>query len=177
MITRFEAVGIFACIALMTLAMFLLRVDSATETLSQIEGIDQTAIAVVADGEDVRRERATAVADSLTPDGQLGKLVIDDISFGSGSEASTGDTVRVHYIGRLLNGQEFDNSYKRGEPIEFTLGSGQVIEGWEEGIEGMQVGGERVLVVPPVYGYGVQAVGPIPPNSTLIFAVELVEIL
>ena len=177
MITRFEAVGIFACIALMTLAIFLLRVDSTTSALSRLEGETQSAVVVVGDGEDTDRERALAVADSLSSDGQLNRLVIDDINFGSGPEATAGDTVRVHYIGRLTNGQEFDNSYKRGEPITFTLGSGEVIRGWEEGIAGMQVGSERVLVVPPEFGYGTQAVGPIPANSVLIFAVELVEIL
>jgi FKBP-type peptidyl-prolyl cis-trans isomerase len=80
-------------------------------------------------------------------------------------------------VGRLENGQEFDNSKKRGVPFEFTLGEGMVIAGWEEGLLGMREGGERTLVIPPQFGYGSQAIGPIPANATLLFAIELVEVI
>jgi len=96
---------------------------------------------------------------------------------GSGKIAEKGDTVSVNYIGRLTDGTEFDNSYKRGEPINFVLGNGQVIQGWEQGIEGMKVGGKATLTIPPDLGYGITGSPPfIPANATLIFDVELVGI-
>jgi FKBP-type peptidyl-prolyl cis-trans isomerase len=104
------------------------------------------------------------------------KLVIDDIVIGTGEEVKEGDTVSVHYIGTLPDGTEFDNSNKRGEPFEFTVGEGRVIKGWEDGLVGMKVGGQRILVIPPELAYGSQAMGPIPANSTLVFAIELLEI-
>ena len=96
---------------------------------------------------------------------------------GTGKSPKRGDTVAVHYVGRLENGQEFDNSVKRGQPIEFLLGTGQVIRGWDEGISLMKVGGKATLIIPPDLGYGSQgAGGVIPPNATLIFDVELVDV-
>lgn len=93
---------------------------------------------------------------------------------GDGAQAKAGDTVRVHYTGLLTDGSVFDSSVERGEPIEFPLGQGMVIKGWDEGIAKMQVGGQAILIVPPELGYGAGGAGPIPPNSTLIFVVELV---
>jgi FKBP-type peptidyl-prolyl cis-trans isomerase len=88
-----------------------------------------------------------------------------------------GKTVRVHYSGKLTNGKVFDSSYTRGEPIEFVLGRGQVIKGWDEGIALMKVGGKATLTIPPELGYGQRgAGGVIPPNATLIFDVELVNV-
>ncbi|MEK7076825.1 MAG: FKBP-type peptidyl-prolyl cis-trans isomerase [Patescibacteria group bacterium] len=96
---------------------------------------------------------------------------------GSGAEAKTGDTVRVHYAGRLADGTKFDSSYDRGEPFEFTIGAGKVILGWELGIPGMKVGGKRKLTIPPELGYGEGGSLPvIPPNATLVFEVELLEV-
>ena len=95
---------------------------------------------------------------------------------GAGAQAKAGDTVSVHYTGLLTDGTVFDSSVDRGEPLEFPLGAGHVIKGWDEGIQKLQVGGQAVLIIPPELGYGAGGVGPIPPNSTLIFVVELVEI-
>ncbi|MES2059802.1 MAG: FKBP-type peptidyl-prolyl cis-trans isomerase [Patescibacteria group bacterium] len=96
---------------------------------------------------------------------------------GTGDGAKRGDTVSVNYIGTLTDGKEFDNSYKRGEPISVTLGEGQVIRGWEEGLLGMRVGEKRKLTIPPSLGYGDRAVGGIiPANATLVFETELVSI-
>ncbi len=95
---------------------------------------------------------------------------------GDGAQAKAGDTVSVHYTGLLTDGSVFDSSVERGEPIEFPLGMGRVIKGWDEGIAKLQVGGQAVLVIPPELGYGASgAGGVIPPNATLIFIVELVE--
>jgi FKBP-type peptidyl-prolyl cis-trans isomerase len=103
-------------------------------------------------------------------------LIINDIEVGDGAEAATGNTVSVHYRGTLQDGTEFDSSYNHGAPFEFALGAGQVIEGWDKGIVGMKVGGQRQLIIPASLAYGERAVGPIPPNSTLIFEVELLEV-
>ena len=101
---------------------------------------------------------------------------ITDVQKGTGDIAAVGDTVSVQYKGAFTDGKVFDSSYDRGEPIKFTLGVNQVIRGWDEGINGMRVGGKRHLVISPDYGYGPSAYGPIPANSTLIFDVELVGV-
>jgi FKBP-type peptidyl-prolyl cis-trans isomerase len=95
---------------------------------------------------------------------------------GSGAEAKDGDNVHVHYSGWLENGTKFDSSVDRGEPIAFPLGQGMVIKGWDEGVKGMKIGEKRQLRIPSDLGYGPSGQGPIPPNATLIFDVELVKI-
>jgi FKBP-type peptidyl-prolyl cis-trans isomerase len=100
-----------------------------------------------------------------------------DIQAGSGATAKAGQKATVHYTGWLANGQKFDSSVDRNEPFEFTLGAGQVIKGWDEGVAGMKVGGKRKLVIPPAMGYGARgAGGVIPPNAELIFEVELLGV-
>lgn len=95
---------------------------------------------------------------------------------GTGEKAAAGKTVSVHYTGKFLDGSEFDSSVKRGEPISFPLGRGQVIKGWDEGLTYFATGGKGMLIIPPHLGYGSQARGPIPANSVLVFDVEMVEI-
>lgn len=105
------------------------------------------------------------------------KIKVEILKVGSGfQQTKTGDKIAVHYTGTLLNGAKFDSSLDRGEPFVFTLGAGQVIKGWDQGLVGMKVGEQRKLTIPPEFGYGSQSVGPIPPNSTLVFDVELIEI-
>jgi peptidylprolyl isomerase len=105
-------------------------------------------------------------------------LVVKEIEKGSGEEAKSGDEVTVQYVGvDYKNGKEFDSSWSRSEPFTFTLGSGQVIPGWEKGVEGMKVGGRRELIVPPQLGYGKAGSPPaIGPNETLVFVIDLLEI-
>ena len=93
---------------------------------------------------------------------------------GTGPTPLRGQRVSVHYTGWLKNGQKFDSSVDRGKPIQFVLGAGQVIKGWDEGVATMKVGGKRKLIIPPELGYGDRDVGPIPANSVLLFEVELV---
>jgi FKBP-type peptidyl-prolyl cis-trans isomerase FkpA len=114
----------------------------------------------------------------------LTELVVEELSSGTGEGAMAGRSVRVHYTGWLYHptnadhkGTEFDSSHRRNEPFEFTLGTGQVIPGWEQGIVGMKVGGRRRLIIPPDMAYGPSGAGDvIPPNATLVFDVELLEV-
>jgi FKBP-type peptidyl-prolyl cis-trans isomerase len=100
-----------------------------------------------------------------------------DIVVGTGATAVPGKMVKVHYSGFLTTGKKFDSSRDRGEPFIFPLGEGQVIKGWDEGVAGMKVGGQRQLRIPPQLGYGSEGAGDaIPPNATLIFDVELLEV-
>ena len=107
-----------------------------------------------------------------------GYLEIEDLSVGTGVEAISGDKVTVHYTGWLIDGTKFDSSLDRGQPFSFQIGARQVIEGWDRGLRGMQVGGVRKLTIPPELAYGDRAVGGglIPANSTLVFEIRLLKI-
>jgi FKBP-type peptidyl-prolyl cis-trans isomerase len=108
-----------------------------------------------------------------TPSG----LRYEDVAPGEGKEASANKTVSVHYTGWLPNGEKFDSSRDRNQPFSFTLGAGQVIAGWDEGVLGMKVGGRRKLVIPPDLGYGTAGAPPdIPPGATLVFDIELLDV-
>lgn len=105
-------------------------------------------------------------------------LGILQVAEGEGRAAAPGDTVVAHYLGCLTDGTKFDASFDRNEPISFVLGQGRVIQGWDEGLEGMRPGGVRHLRIPPELGYGARGTpgGPIPPNATLLFQVQMVEV-
>jgi FKBP-type peptidyl-prolyl cis-trans isomerase FkpA len=113
------------------------------------------------------------MASIKTPSG----LVIEDLVVGTGGLAASGQQVSVHYTGWLLDGTKFDSSKDRGRAFQFSLGKGDVIRGWDEGVAGMKVGGKRKLTIPPDLGYGARgAGGVIPPNATLLFEVELLAV-
>jgi len=108
-----------------------------------------------------------------TPSG----LIIEDVTVGEGAVAAAGQKVTVHYTGWLTNGTKFDSSKDRNDPFVFPLGGGRVIKGWDQGVQGMKVGGKRKLTIPPALGYGARgAGGAIPPNATLVFEVELLGV-
>ena len=129
---------------------------------------------------DTNQADASALGGPLdAPDTQItaSGLKIIELQVGEGAEASSGQTVSVHYRGTLENGKQFDASYDRGTPFNFPLGAGRVIKGWDEGVVGMKVGGKRKLVIPPDLAYGSRgAGGVIPPNATLVFEVELLDV-
>ncbi|MDT0138934.1 FKBP-type peptidyl-prolyl cis-trans isomerase [Acidovorax sp. PRC11] len=117
------------------------------------------------------------MAFTTTPSG----LQYEDTTVGEGAEATAGQPVRVHYTGWLYNdgqqGAKFDSSRDRNDPFEFHLGAGMVIKGWDEGVQGMKIGGQRTLIIPAALGYGARgAGGVIPPNATLKFDVELLGV-
>ncbi len=181
MLSKFEIIGITGSVVCMALALYLIRVETSLLTTSggtktQVAQVVESGVVVVGDGEDEREERTKALLQAVDTTGNLKKMVIDDVKIGVGEEVKKGDTVSVHYIGTLQDGLEFDNSNKRGEPFEFTVGDGRVIKGWEEGLIGMKVGGERILVIPPEMAYGKNGIGPIPANATLVFSIELLAI-
>ncbi|WP_375755003.1 FKBP-type peptidyl-prolyl cis-trans isomerase [Corallococcus exercitus] len=104
-------------------------------------------------------------------------LKTEDVKVGTGVEAVAGKRVTVHYVGTLTDGKKFDSSRDRGQGFTFSLGAGQVIQGWDQGVAGMKVGGIRKLTIPPELGYGSRgAAGVIPPNATLLFEVELLDV-
>jgi peptidylprolyl isomerase len=105
------------------------------------------------------------------------ELATDDVVVGEGAAAKPGDHVHVHYVGvSFSNGTQFDSSWDRGAPFDFPLGAGRVIKGWDFGVTGMREGGRRTLVIPPELGYGARGMGPIAPNETLVFVVDLVKV-
>ena len=106
-----------------------------------------------------------------------GMLKIEDLVEGAGAQAAAGQKVRVHYTGTLTNGAKFDSSLDRGRPFEFVLGAGRVIQGWDQGVPGMKVGGKRRLTIPSDLAYGARGFPPvIPPDATLIFEIELIGV-
>lgn len=125
------------------------------------------------------------VVGSATPGPAAEQLTVIDNKVGTGKEASTGATVYMHYTGWLyrplaknMHGKQFDSSIPRGEPLDFVLGAGRVIKGWDQGIQGMKVGGKRTLIIPSELAYGSRPSpgSGIPPNSALIFDVELMDV-
>lgn len=125
---------------------------------------------------DQTMEEVSLEANQLEALNEVEELMMMNLTEGEGVEIQDGQTAVVHYIGTLVDGTVFDSSLTRGEAFEFTLGAGQVIQGWDIGVRGMKVGEQRRLIVPPTYGYGNRVVGPIPANSVLVFDVELLEI-
>jgi len=123
-------------------------------------------------------------ASSTSSSESVSELIKKDVKVGSGDEAARGDMISVHYTGWIYNesatnnkGDKFDSSRDRGQPFGFKLGAGRVIQGWDQGVVGMKVGGQRTLTIPSSLGYGARgAGGKIPPNATLIFDVELLNI-
>ncbi len=175
-LNKYEIVGMFLSVGVMTLALVAVRAQTnpLSELSTTLDGTTQTAVVVATD--DGSEGLKNALTGAATADGELIKLVIDDVRVGDGAAVTEGDMVSVHYIGTTQDGVQFDSSYTRGEPFVFTVGGGKVIKGWDTGLVGMKVGGQRILVIPADLAYGNRQVGPIPPNTPLVFAIELLAI-
>jgi FKBP-type peptidyl-prolyl cis-trans isomerase len=139
-----------------------------------------TAICVIGQSSAVRPVASTTAPEHVTGPGVKTDdgLQYWDLRVGNGETAKEGSRVRVHYTGWLTNGKKFDSSVDAGKPFDFTIGNGEVIKGWEEGVTGMRVGGKRQLRIPPALAYGADGTpgGPIPPNATLIFDIHLLNV-
>jgi FKBP-type peptidyl-prolyl cis-trans isomerase len=163
------------------LLVFVAACDSLTAPPEPVAAVSaDTTTAATASAKKAAPAPSASAAPSaapVPPADPNAKLSSTDVLVGKGATTKTGDTVSVHYVGTLLDGKEFDSSRKRGTPFTFTLGKGQVIRGWDQGVVGMKIGGKRKLVIPPALAYGERGMGAvIPPNSTLTFEIELVDI-
>lgn len=182
MFNKFELIGGGISVFFMGLALYLTQVHNVfmkpnqTDFAAQAISANQPGVVIVGSDSHSGQTRADAYLQATDNDGNFNRMVIDDVKVGTGEEVKDGDVVSVHYIGTLQSGEEFDNSRKRGQPFEFKVGGGQVIKGWDQGLVGMKVGGQRVLVIPPELAYGEAGIGPIPGNATLVFMIELMDI-
>jgi len=177
MFSKIEIAGIALSVTAMAAALYLItQEDTNVAVVSVDTQTAQVGTVFVREEGDPEENLRSAIIDAADATGKLQDLIIDEVTIGTGDAVEVGDTVTVHYIGTLQNGQEFDNSNKRGTPFTFTLGEGKVIKGWEEGVLGMKEGGKRILVIPSDKGYGDAGYGPIPGKATLVFAIDLLEI-
>jgi peptidylprolyl isomerase len=177
-INKYEAIGIFVSVGIMAVALSILRFQTDTFVKVTPDPVGSQATVIVGSNVDSRSSSAIedAIKNGVTADGKLINLIIDDVKVGSGKAVVVGDTVVANYVGTTRDGVQFDSSYVRGVPFEFTIGAGKVIQGWEKGLIGMKVGGQRILVIPSDMAYGNKQVGLIPANSPLVFSIELLEI-
>jgi len=170
-LNKHEVIGILGSIIVMALALHLFYGDSKEREVS-LETDEEVAVEL-----DTASELEKALKRAHRADGTLTELVIQDVRLGTGDRrVVVGDTLRVDYIGATTDGVPFDSSYERNQPFVFTVGRGTVIEGWEKGLVGMKIGGQRILVIPSDMAYGNRQVGAIGPNTPLVFAVELLDI-
>lgn len=174
---KYEVIGIFLSIIVMVLALSTIRFKSDVFALNDlVDSETQGAVVAVShEGNDIVGERTKALLEA-SDSKELVRLVVDDVRIGKGEVVKSGDTLTVNYVGKTQDGIKFDSSYDRGAPYVFTIGAKKVIEGWEKGLIGMRVGGQRILVIPSEMAYGNRQVGSIAPNSALVFEVELLSL-
>ncbi len=179
----FISLGVFTICCVVALATQLNSSEAVasnlTTDMATTETIKSTLVAQAASDllpEETTEEPTTNMADDNMMTTESG-LMYEDLEVGTGALPTPGKAVTVHYTGTLESGEKFDSSRDRNRPFSFTIGVGQVIKGWDEGVATMRVGGRRKLVIPPELGYGTRgAGGVIPPNATLIFDVELIRV-
>ncbi len=161
-----------AAVALIALAGCQDKTSKATTSTTTTTQTSATTAPAESTGAGMSGTQAGAAAEVTTPSG----LKYQDLVLGDGAVAESGKKVSVHYTGWLTDNTKFDSSVDRGQPFEFILGQGQVIRGWDEGVKGMRVHGKRRLTIPSDLGYGPRGQGPIPPDATLIFEVQLLDV-
>lgn len=170
-IHKYEAVGIGVSVLAMATALFFVRFSDTFTRPVAVNGNSQSASVILADGS--ARSVEAALSEAIDG-GRVGTIVATDIVLGAGEEVKKGDEIQIHYIATLQNGQEFDNTHKKGSALAFTVGDKNVIAGLNEGIVGMKVGGQRIIIIPAEKAYGREGYGPIPGNATVVYAVEVV---
>lgn len=176
------ALGLALVAALGTTACTPKAQTASQPTAAQQAAAQQAADQAAAQQQAAQQQAAQEQASKPDPKAPKGmkdvtKLVIKDLKVGTGKTAKVGTTVSVHYTGWLTSGVKFDSSVDRGQPFDFKLGAGEVIQGWDQGVAGMKVGGKRRITIPSDLGYGASgAGGVIPPNATLVFDVELLAV-
>jgi FKBP-type peptidyl-prolyl cis-trans isomerase len=163
-------IAVFIVIIIGVAVFYQMKGTSSNNSNNQVTSASQ---AEVTPGATVN---ATTSASSQTQAAPVSELKIEDLKIGSGAAVKKGDKVIVDYVGTLTDGTKFDSSNDHNIDFTFTVGAGEVIAGWDQGLIGMKVGGSRKLTIPPALGYGDRAVGPIPANSTLIFTIDLLKI-
>lgn len=174
-LSKNEAVGLLGAIVVLGITFVGTQFNPFITTSPDTNATKSSENVMLPDVKSQPAAAAAALRGAMNGQGTVTKLITQDVRVGTGTVAKAGDIVSVHYSGILQDGKEFDSSYNRGVPYTFELGSGVVIKGWDEGIVGMKVGGQRILVIPSDLAYGNRQVGPIAPNSTLIFQVELMS--
>lgn len=170
-IHKYEAVGIGISVLAMAIALFFIRFGDTLSQSMTVDGGSQGASVILAENREGGVEAALSEA---IKGGKVDAIVATDIVLGNGEEIKNGDKVQVHYIATLQNGQEFDNTHKKGSALSFTVGDKNVITGLSEGVIGMKVGGQRIIIIPSEKAYGREGYGPIPSNATVVYAVEVV---
>ncbi len=171
-INKYEAFGIGFSVCAMSLALFVMQFNNTFGNAPKQGGQQQMASLIMADGTD---GIGSALSSAMSGN-KVNSIVATDVVIGNGKEVSQGDSVRINYIATLQNGQEFDNTYKKGSAFSFKVGDSKVISGLNEGVLGMKNGGQRILVIPSDRAFGANGYGPVPKNATVVYAVELVEV-
>lgn len=171
--------GVLAC-ALIAAALATTACSASSQKAPQTAaptGSQSTATSTTAESTTTESTATESTAPAPAPAAPAEKVQIKDNVVGKGAVAKSGDQVTVNYTGWLMDGTKFDSSLDRNQPFSFVIGAGQVIQGWDEGVAGMKVGGTRTLIIPPSLGYGDQGAPPaIPPNATLKFQIELLAV-
>jgi FKBP-type peptidyl-prolyl cis-trans isomerase FkpA len=169
--------GIILAVLIFSGAYYVYSIPSPAESDPSQITLDSDNITTTESGNTLGLQTSATPVSTISATTKMeDKLTTTDITVGSGDTAVAGKKVTVNYLGTLVNGTKFDSSYDRNQPFSFVLGTGEVIQGWDQGVAGMKVGGKRKLTIPPSLGYGSQDLGVIPPNSTLVFEVELLKV-
>ncbi len=164
-----KSLAILGVLALFVLGVVLIRNISKDSQIDTQQIVEEEQEVTITQG--VKGVKMDSTQDKIE------ELMIEDLVVGEGQEATTGANVSVHYTGTLTDGTKFDSSLDRGTPFSFVLGAGRVIQGWDQGVVGMKIGGKRKLTIPSDLAYGERGAGAaIPPNSTLIFEIELLGV-
>lgn len=165
-------------VKLAIIAGLTLAIAVAVVVFAVIGGDDEDGAAALSEVSEISTDLGAKPTPAIPDENPPEELVIDDVVEGDGKEAESGDQLTVQYVGVTYeNGMQFDASWDNGQPFPFELGAGGVIPGWDEGVEGMKVGGRRQLTIPPEMAYGAQGQPPdIPPEATLVFVIDLLEV-